>query len=619
MTRTSRTSRSTPTARGSPRPGANGAVTVWEIPSGRRLRTLRRAGEPAGRADGSGPRGLRPRRRASGLRRRPRARSRSGRRHGARCPHASALRPPSRPDPTGAVAPRPRVQPRRPPPGGGRPPRDSHLWDVATAARRSRPCTGAWRRSSRWRSAPTAAGSPRPRSGRAAVASAGEIKVWDLATGREVVTFSGAVGGTYALAFTPDGRRLASTGFYHRDVVLWDTSSGRELLALPIDDPRNHRRPGDRQPPGVQPRRHAAGPGRAQRRDDLGRDPAARSPDPARPGLRLGLGLQPRRPPPRHRRQPRRRVDPRRRHRPQSDSPCRCPNASLDTSPDRRAVQPRRPPPGRCRRDRVHRGGSPSGTRRPAGSKGSSTGTPATIINVAFSPDGRRLATASHDRTAKVWDRHDGRELWTLDGHADRVNGVAFSPDGRRWPPACRDGTVKLWDAATGRELIDLRGHRGSIVGVAFSPDGRHLATAEGERSDQAEGPPGEVKVWDVTTGRELFEPPGLTHFRLRRGVQPRRPVPGDGRRGSGRAGLGCRHRPRAGQLCAATTTRSSAWLSARTAGTSPRAARIGRCGSGTSPPGGVSAGVAEGVPGRYAVHLDGLCPGDPTGTHGHQ
>ena len=97
-------------------------------------------------------------------------------------------------------------------------------------------------------------------------ASAGQIKVWDLVTGREVATFAGAAGGTFALAFTPDGRRLASTGFYHRDVVLWDSDSGRELLALPIDDPSGRRRPGGRLPPGVQPRRHAAGPGRAQRR-----------------------------------------------------------------------------------------------------------------------------------------------------------------------------------------------------------------------------------------------------------------------------------------------------------------------------------------------------------------
>ena len=65
-----------------------------------------------------------------------------------------------------------------------------------------------------------------------------------MAANRQMATFSGAVGGNYSLAFTPDGRRLATTGFYHNDVVLWDASSGRELLALPIDDPGNLGGPG---------------------------------------------------------------------------------------------------------------------------------------------------------------------------------------------------------------------------------------------------------------------------------------------------------------------------------------------------------------------------------------
>jgi WD40 repeat protein len=72
---------------------------------------------------------------------------------------------------------------------------------------------------------------------------------------------------------------------------------------------------------------------------------------------------------------------------------------------------------------------------------------------------------------------------------------------------------VALWDAATGRALSTLRGHRGSIVAAAFSPDGRWLATAGGRRSDQPEGPPGEVRVWDVAAGRAVLDIPGLTDF----------------------------------------------------------------------------------------------------------
>ena len=134
-------------------------------------------------------------------------------------------------------------------------------------------------------------------------------------------------------------------------------------------------------------------------------------------------------------------------------------------------------------------------------------------MGAAFSPDGRRIASASHDRTARVWDAMTGREIRNLGTQADRVNGVDFSPDGARVATACRDGTVKLWDAATGLEQTTLHGHRGSVVGVAFSPDGRRLATAGGRRADQSEGLPGEVRVWDLATLQEMWNLPGLTGF----------------------------------------------------------------------------------------------------------
>jgi hypothetical protein len=69
------------------------------------------------------------------------------------------------------------------------------------------------------------------------------------------------------------------------------------------------------------------------------------------------------------------------------------------------------------------------------------------VIGVAFSPDGRRIASASLDQTVKVWDAGSGQETLTLTGHSDSVNGVAFSPDGRRIASASADKTVKIWDA----------------------------------------------------------------------------------------------------------------------------------------------------------------------------
>ena len=70
---------------------------------------------------------------------------------------------------------------------------------------------------------------------------------------------------------------------------------------------------------------------------------------------------------------------------------------------------------------------------------------------MAYSPDGRRIASAGCDRTVKVWDAGTGEEILTFKGHPDWVLGVAFSPDGRRIASASNDRTVKLWDAGTGQ------------------------------------------------------------------------------------------------------------------------------------------------------------------------
>ena len=81
------------------------------------------------------------------------------------------------------------------------------------------------------------------------------------------------------------------------------------------------------------------------------------------------------------------------------------------------------------------------------------------------------------DHTAKVWDAKSGRELLTLRGHSEPLDGVAFSPDGKRLATASGDKTAKVWDAESGKELLTLR-HSGPVDGVAFSPDGKRLATA---------------------------------------------------------------------------------------------------------------------------------------------
>ncbi len=109
---------------------------------------------------------------------------------------------------------------------------------------------------------------------------------------------------------------------------------------------------------------------------------------------------------------------------------------------------------------------------------------------VAYAVDGHTLATASADRTVKLWDTATNKELLTLTGHTESVLSVAFAPDGRTVATGSVDKTVKLWDPVTGVERATLQGHRGLVAGVAFDRDGARLATASSD---------GTAKIWDAT------------------------------------------------------------------------------------------------------------------------
>jgi eukaryotic-like serine/threonine-protein kinase len=119
------------------------------------------------------------------------------------------------------------------------------------------------------------------------------------------------------------------------------------------------------------------------------------------------------------------------------------------------------------------------------------------IGSVAFSPDGARLATASLDMKAAVWDATTGQQLFQLSGHTGPVNSVAFSPDGTRLATACQDQKIRLWDARDGRQLQLLTGHTNSVSCVAFSPDGKLLASASHDNT---------ARLWDAHTGAFLHE-----------------------------------------------------------------------------------------------------------------
>ncbi|KAL2782847.1 hypothetical protein BJX66DRAFT_345468 [Aspergillus keveii] len=157
---------------------------------------------------------------------------------------------------------------------------------------------------------------------------------------------------------------------------------------------------------------------------------------------------------------------------------------------------------------------------------------------VAFSPDGLTVASASKDRTVRLWDAATGTQRQTLQGHKDSVTAVAFSPDGlmvasasddktvRLWDAATGNGltvasasydrTVRLWDAATGTQRQTLQGHKDPVTAVAFSPDGLMVASASDDKT---------VRLWDAATGSQrqtlqghgswvkgvTFSPDGLT------------------------------------------------------------------------------------------------------------
>ena len=120
----------------------------------------------------------------------------------------------------------------------------------------------------------------------------------------------------------------------------------------------------------------------------------------------------------------------------------------------------------------------------------------AKVHGIAYSPDGKRFATASLDRDIKLWDAATNKEIKTLIGHNDFVFSIAFAPDGKRLLSGSADRTARLWDVESAKELSQLKGHQGAIQQAVFSKDGLLIACASAD---------GSVRIYQGTTGDFLL------------------------------------------------------------------------------------------------------------------
>jgi WD40 repeat protein len=111
------------------------------------------------------------------------------------------------------------------------------------------------------------------------------------------------------------------------------------------------------------------------------------------------------------------------------------------------------------------------------------------VTAVAFSPDGKQIASSSDDKTIKLWDAITGNCQKTMAGHSSQVTAVTFSPDGKQIASGSDDGTTKLWDATTGDCQKTLAGHSSQVTAVAFSPDGKQIASGSSDKT---------IKLWDI-------------------------------------------------------------------------------------------------------------------------
>jgi WD40 repeat protein len=288
----------------------------------------------------------------------------------------------------------------------------------------------------------------------------GEVKLWDVATGRARAHLGGHPGAVYALAFAPDGQTLA-TGGEDGTVTVWDirtgqvqaTFSGHPAAAYALayaPDGRTLAAAGVPTLPPNTPARPARDAGRTRATGGGKWGEAVTLWDVATGRVRAVLPG----------------------YHPVAFAPDGRTLATVSeagvmlwdvASGQARAVWP-------APKDRAHGlGFAPFG--------------------LAFAPYDPVLAAGFPDGRVHLWDLGCQQVRQILHGHPDAVNGVAYAPDGRTLVTASQDRTIRWWDAATGVELARLQGHERAVTAVAFAPDGRTVASASYDKT---------VRLWDL-------------------------------------------------------------------------------------------------------------------------